>query len=167
MYKMISQNISVDEIDKQIISIIQKDPTITHTDIAKRVDRSQPTIGLRIRKLEDAGLINFQAGLNLRVADVMIAQVKITTNNPEKILEKSKECPFMLNAFRLSGEDNIIILIANSTIKHLDQIVNEHFRRDPNVLKVKMDIITDVMKDFVLPLDINMEDCNCLLGIDM
>lgn len=163
---MISQKSSVDNIDKQIISIIQKNPTITHTDIAKKVDRSQPTIGLRIRKLEEAGLINFQAGLNLKVANVMIAQVKIKTTNPDKILEKVKNCPFMLNAFRISGEDNIIVLIANSHIKHLDQIVNEHFRRDKDVQKVKMDIITDVMKDFVLPLDVNMEQCNCLVNFN-
>lgn len=163
---MISKKSMVDDIDKQIISIIQKDPTITHTDIAKMVDRSQPTIGLRIRKLEEAGLINFQAGLNLKVANVMIAQVKIKTTNPTQILEKVKGCPFMLNAFRLSGEDNIIVLIANSRIKHLDQIVNEHFRRDPDVQKVKMDIITEVMKDFVLPLDIEMENSECLLNFD-
>jgi len=163
---LISEKTTVDDIDKQIINIIQKDPSITHTDIAKRVDRSQPTIGLRIRKLEEAGLINFQAGLNLKVANIMIAQVKIKTTNPNKILEKVMECPFMLNAFRLSGEDNIIVLIANSNIKHLDQIVNEHFRRDPDVQKVKMDIITDVMKDFVLPLDIEMNNCECILHFD-
>jgi len=158
---MLSQQINIDEIDKEIIHIIQKDPNITHTDIAKRVERSQPTIGLRIRKLQEAGVINFQAGLNLRVANVMIAQVRIKTKNPKKILDKVKECPFMLNGFRLSGENNVIILIANSSIKHLDEIINTHFRKDKEVQDVKMDIITDVIKDFVLPFDINEEDCDC------
>ncbi|MBY9021937.1 MAG: winged helix-turn-helix transcriptional regulator, partial [Candidatus Lokiarchaeota archaeon] len=40
-----SQVFNIDAIDRSIIEIIQKEPALTHTEIAKRVDRSQPTIG--------------------------------------------------------------------------------------------------------------------------
>jgi len=59
---MESKVFKIDEIDKNIIEIIQKDPMLTHTEIAKKVNRSQPTIGMRIRKLEKAGVLKFQAG---------------------------------------------------------------------------------------------------------
>ena len=124
---MESQVFKIDDIDKSIIELIQKDPTLTHTEIAKRVDRSQPTIGMRIRKLEKAGVLKFQAGINVKTMDLILARVEIQTLEP------------------------------NETI---DEMVNFHFRKDPNVSSVYMDIITDVTNDFVLPFDFNFESCS-------
>ncbi|TXT66909.1 MAG: hypothetical protein BAJALOKI1v1_240005 [Promethearchaeota archaeon] len=158
---MICSEVSIDNIDRKIISLLQKDPSITHTEIAKEVNRSQPTIGLRIKKLEKAGIMNFQAGLNLKVADVLIARVDLQTNNPEKILNEVKEYPYIINAFQLSGNYNLSLLLANSSLKHLDIIINEHFRNDSDVLKVHTEIITDILNDFVLPIDIQKRNCKC------
>jgi DNA-binding Lrp family transcriptional regulator len=159
---MLSQNsIKIDEIDREIINLIQEKPTITHTEISTKVDRSQPTVGLRIKKLEDMGILQFQAGVNVKVADLVFARVEIQTNNPQKIISLVKKCPFMLNAFRVSGSSNLSILIANSRLDHLDKIINRHFRNNPNVLTVHMDIITEVVKDFVLPFDMTNKDCDC------
>ncbi len=156
-----SSDISIDNIDRKIISLLQKDPSITHTEIAKEVKRSQPTIGLRIKKLEKAGIMNFQAGLNLKVADVLIARVDLQTNNPEKILNEIKNCPYIINGFQLSGTYNLSLLIANSALKHLDIIINEHFRNDPDVLKIHMEIVTNIINDFVLPMNLNTKKCKC------
>jgi len=125
---MESKVFNIDQIDKNIIEIIQREPMLTHTEIAKKVNRSQPTIGMRIRKLEKAGVLKFQAGINVK--------------------------------FRLSGTSNLSILVVSTKLAHLDEIVNHHFRKDPNILEVYMDIITDVTNDFVLPFDFNFESCS-------
>ncbi|MFX1386092.1 MAG: AsnC family transcriptional regulator, partial [Promethearchaeota archaeon] len=39
----------MDDIDKRIVQFIQNDPTSTHTQIAKKINRSQPTVGMRIK----------------------------------------------------------------------------------------------------------------------
>jgi DNA-binding Lrp family transcriptional regulator len=164
---MLSQSsIKIDEIDREIINLIQEKPTITHTEISTKVDRSQPTVGLRIKKLEDMGILQFQAGVNVKVADLVFARVEIQTNNPEKIINVVRNCPYMLNAFRVSGSSNLSILIANSRLDHLDKIINRHFRNNPNVLTVHMDIITEVVKDFVLPFDMTNKECGCGLDFD-
>ncbi|MEJ2248604.1 MAG: Lrp/AsnC family transcriptional regulator [Candidatus Lokiarchaeota archaeon] len=130
------------------------------------MDRSQPTVGLRIKKLEEMGILQFQAGVNIKVADLVFARVEIQTNKPEKIISIVKKCPFMLNAFRVSGNSNLSVLIANSRLDHLDKIINRHFRNNQNVISVHMDIITEVVKDFVLPFDMSCKDCNCGLDLD-
>ncbi|TXT63655.1 MAG: hypothetical protein BAJALOKI3v1_330009 [Promethearchaeota archaeon] len=160
---MINDEEKIDEIDKQIIEIIQKEPTITHTDIAKRVERSQPTIGMRINRLEELGILQFQAGLNLKVADMFYARAEINTDHPEDLLEQIDKCHFMLNAFRLSGTTNISVLLANSRISFLDKLVNFKFRDNPLVKEVQMNIITEVVEDFVLPIDLNFDECDCEL----
>jgi len=157
---MESQVFKIDEIDKSIIELIQKEPTLTHTEIAKRVDRSQPTIGMRIRKLEKAGVLKFQAGINVKTMDLILARVEIQTLEPNETIELVKRCPYMLNAFRLSGTFNLSVLVIGSKLAHIDEMVNNHFRKNPNVSSVYMDIITDVTNDFVLPFDFNFESCS-------
>ena len=83
---MMSNAYSMDEIDQKIVQLIQRKPNLTHTEIATHISRSQPTVGMRIRKLEEAGILNFHAGINLKDVDLYLAMVWISTNNPEKII---------------------------------------------------------------------------------
>jgi len=155
---MIADKMGIDNIDCQIMDLIQKEPGLTHTQIAVHVNRSQPTIGMRIRKLEKIGVLKYQAGINIKVADLCFARVEVQTKNPQKIIDKVKSCPSMINAFRLSGTANLSILMTGLDYKFLDDIVNINFRNDPDVIEVHMDIIEDVVKDFVAPVNLNLEN---------
>jgi DNA-binding Lrp family transcriptional regulator len=112
---------------------------------------------MRIRKLEALGVLKYQAGINIKVADLYFARAEIQSKNPEKIFNIVKNCPFMLNAFKLSGNTNISILLAGLSLKDLDHVVNHHLRGNPEIIYVHMDIIEDVAGDFVLPLDLNFD----------
>ncbi len=154
---MIADKMGIDTIDCQIMDLIQKEPRLTHTQIAEHVDRSQPTIGMRIRKLEKIGVLKYQAGINIKMADLCFARVEVQTKNPKNVIDKVKSCPSMINAFKLSGNTNLSILMAGWDFKFLDDIVNINFRNDPDVIKVHMDIIEDVVNDFVAPISLNLE----------
>ena len=154
---MISEKMGIDQIDCRIMDLIQKAPNLTHTEIATHVNRSQPTVGMRIKKLEKLGILKYQAGVNIKVADLCFARVEIQTKNPKEVIDIVKQCPFMLNAFRLSGNSNMSILLVGLNFKDIDQIVNRHFRNDPDVIKVHIDVIADVVNDFILPIDLNLE----------
>ena len=157
---MLSERLKLDDIDRQIISIVQEDPNITHTDIAERINRSQPTVGMRIKKLEKSGVLVFQPGINFKKVNLFLATVEVKTKNPDDLMEMAKCCPFMLNAFRLSGEHNISILLASSKLDKLDNIINYHFRRNTDIGSVSMEIVTDIAKDFILPIDFESENHN-------
>jgi Lrp/AsnC family transcriptional regulator for asnA, asnC and gidA len=154
----LSKNLKLDEIDKKIISLVQENPELTHTEIAKKVNRSQPTIGMRIKKLENNGILHFQPGINFKNVNIYMATVELKTREPEEIMEMARYCPFMLNAFRLSGEHNICILLASTQLEKLDNIINYHFRNKKDVQSVSMEIVTDIAKDLVMPIDFDLED---------
>ena len=107
---MASDKLKLDDIDRQIITLIQNDPNITHSDIAQKVNRSQPTIGMRLKKLTSSGVLKIQAGLNFKTVDIFFAFVYIKTDEPEKVMEQARHCPFMMNAYKLSGEFNYSII---------------------------------------------------------
>jgi len=152
--------LNMDDIDKSILNCVQKDPNISHAKIAKKINRSQPTVGTRIRKLEELGVLKFQAGINMKTADLILARVDLQTKNPQEIEDLVKKCPYMINAFQLSGILNFNILMFGFKINDIDYIVNKHFRSNPNVKRVSLDIITNVIDDLVLPLNLNFDDCN-------
>ncbi len=154
---MISQKLKLDDIDRQIITLVQEDPNLTHTQIAERINRSQPTVGMRIKKLEKSGILQFQPGINFKKVELFLATVELNSSNPEEIMEMASCCPFMLNAFRLSGEHNICILLASSKLNKLDAIVNYHFRKNPEISSVSLEVVTDIAKDFILPIDFDSE----------
>ena len=155
---MISAKLKLDDIDRKIITLVQDDPNLTHTQIAEQIHRSQPTVGMRIKKLEKEGILQFQPGVNFKKIDLLLGVVQLNTKTPEEILEMAKFCPFMLNAFRLSGAHNICILLASSKLEKLDNIVNYHFRSDPNVQSVEINMITEIAKDFIMPVDFRSEE---------
>ena len=161
---MMSEVLKIDDIDRQIIHLIQEHPNLTHTQISKHVNRSQPTVGMRIRKLEEIGVLQFQAGINIKYADMSFARVEIQARSPEEIYKIVQKCPFMLNCFRISGDYNISILITSFSLDEVEKIVNFHFRNNPFVNKVIIEIITDVMMDFVIPFDFSLKECNCKLA---
>ena len=154
---VLSEKLKLDDIDRMIITLVQDDPSMTHTQIAEKINRSQPTVGMRIKKLEKSGILQFQPGINFAKVDLHLATVEIKTRNPKEIINMAKCCPFMLNAFRLSGEHNICILMASSKLDKLDKIINYHFRKNKDVSSVSMEIVTEIAKDFIAPVDFDSE----------
>ncbi|MHA1149911.1 MAG: Lrp/AsnC family transcriptional regulator [Promethearchaeota archaeon] len=155
---MISDKLKLDAVDRQIITLVQENPSMTHTEIADKINRSQPTVGMRIKKLEKNGILQFQPGINFKKVDLHLATVEIKTSNPKEILDMASCCPFMLNAFRLSGDHNICILLASSKLDKLDKIINYHFRQNPEVNSVSMEIVTEIARDFILPVDFDIDN---------
>lgn len=149
--------INLDLTDFEIINMIFENPKISHRTIAKMINKSQPAVGARIKKYEKLGLLQFQPGINFRVANIFMAIVTMKVDDVDFIMEMAKYCPFIVNAFRLSGKYNLCVLLANTKVEKLYNIVNFHFRAEPNVKKISMDLITDFAKDFVLPIDFNNE----------
>jgi len=149
----------IDDIDKNIIQLVQEEPNLTHTEIAKKVNRSQPTVGMRIKKLEQLGFLKFQAGINIKNIDMVLARVEIQSLNPDEIIQIVKLCPYMINAFKLSGQSNLSVFIVSPRLDLLDKIVNCHFRKNPTVSNVHVDVVTDIINDFVLPFDFDFNQC--------
>ena len=113
---------------------------------------------MRIKKLEKSGILQFQPGINFKKVELFLATVEINSKNPAEIMDMAKCCPFMLNAFRLSGAHNLCILLASSKLEKLDAVVNYHFRNNPDVGMSSMEIVTEIAKDLILPIDFDSEE---------
>jgi len=156
--KSFNELLSIDEDDKKIIEMIEKNPDITHSDIAKEIEKSQPAVGARIIKLERKSLLTKQVGFNIKKVDIKVAIVYISTKDVETIVKKVKNCPFINHAFKISGEFNLLCFIAASDLQTIEKLVDLCFRRDQHVINVKTNILIESIHDFVVPIDFQIED---------
>ena len=148
----------LDDIDKNIIQLLENDPLMTRSAIAKKLDRSQPAIGARIKKLRKSNLLKTQIGLDFKnIEDLNLVMVHINTKNPEALIEMGRVCPYVLNSFKTSGTNNIIMLMASSSLKRLDAVIDRHFRTNPDVEKVSMDLVVEIADKLILPIDLTAE----------
>jgi len=156
--KMFNEILSIDDDDKKIIEMIEKNPDITHSDIAKEIDKSQPAVGARIIKLERKHLLTKQVGFNVKEVDIKVAIVYVSTKDVDNIVRKIKSCPFINHAFKISGEFNLLCFIAASDLQTVEKLVDLCFRRDENVINVKTNILIESIHDFVVPIDFQIEN---------
>jgi len=155
--KKFNDLLGIDEEDKKIIEMIEQNPSITHSDIAKEIDKSQPAVGARIIKLERKNLLLKQIGFNIKKVDIKAAIVSISTKDVDQIIEKVQDCPFINHAFKISGEYNVLCFIAASDLQTIERLIDLCFRKDPNVINVKTNILIESIHDFVIPIDFRIE----------
>ena len=155
--KTFDEILGIDAADKQIIEMIEEDPDITHSKIAEAIDKSQPAVGARIIKLERKHLLTKQVGFNIKHVDLKVAIVYISTKDVDDIVEKISSCPFINHAFKISGEFNLLCFISASDLQTIEKLVDLCFRKDPNVINIKMNILIESIHDFVIPMDFAIE----------
>jgi DNA-binding Lrp family transcriptional regulator len=149
----------IDETDKKIIELMEKNPYYTHLDIAKQLNRSQPAIGARIKKLAELGLLKIQMGTDFKSTSYFtLMQVDLITSKPEILDEMAAHCPYVINAFKTTGEYNVSLFIACSNLRRLDKIVDVHFRNKTFIRGVSSKLITGFAMPYVLPINFAVED---------
>ncbi len=82
----------------------------------------------------------------------------MSITKPQIVFDMVNFCPYIINAIKLSGDYNIMIFMACSSLKRLDIILDKHFRNKDYVRKIKMDLITDFAAPFILPVDFTIEN---------
>lgn len=154
---MFNKKLDIDEADKMIITLLQDNPDMTHSEISEKVHKSQPAVGARIIKLKRKHLLETQMGADFREVDVKLAKIEMLTKDISAIMDKITNCPFVVHAFKISGNTNLCVMIAAPDIKTIDKMVDLCFRSDENVMTVNVSYIISSVKKLVLPIHFEIE----------
>jgi len=152
--------VELDRKDRVILSLIHGNQDISQEEIAQELHISQPSVAARLKKLKKRGLIEQIVGVNLNKVELKVAVVRLATTNTEKILNMFRDCPFFLNGFIISGEENLVLLLVGDDLASLESIIDSHIRSDKDVKSVDFDVIITSIKDFVTPINIPMKALN-------
>ncbi len=143
-------NINIDEKDKAIISIINRNPRVTQKQLAEMLGISQPAVSMRLSKLKNAGLIEIKVGLNPEKANLVLAKVDIKAKNID-FLKYLVRCPYVIYGGVATGKNNVCILMAAENPRTLEAIVNTHIRNIEGVEDLEFNMILDIYGKLIVP----------------
>ena len=159
---MIKKKLGIDDKDLNIIDSYMKNANISQKEIADELKLSQPSVFVRIQKLKKKGLLRSNVGIEFTKSNLFMCRIDATSKNPNGLLNELKKCPFFVNGFIISGENNVSVLFAHQNLQKIDEIVNNHLRKKESVSNVKLNVIVSSAKDYIFQIDLNnMDNLEC------
>ncbi len=127
----------MDDIDKNLISILQKNGRTSLSDIGKKLGMSHVAVSKRLDKLVGANLVQITAGVNTEYLDAKIFFMGLETENmevAERIQEDYKNCPRLLMLAPVTGRYNIFAVMIAEDTWSLESIIGTcSIRTEPGV----------------------------------
>ena len=142
----------LDDTDRKILSILIENPKMSQAEISEQLKISQPAVSLRIRKLEEKGVLAHLIGTDIKKAELFLAKVDITTNRVEQLLEILNKCPLYLNCFLTSGKHNMTCLMLGENIKSIMSVVDSRLRQNLPAESIEFDLIVTPTRPMVVPI---------------
>jgi Lrp/AsnC family transcriptional regulator, regulator for asnA, asnC and gidA len=118
----------LDETDHQILDMLIENTRTPFTDIAKKLNISAGTVHVRVKKMEEAGII-IGSSLTLdyqKLGYSFIAYVGIflqKTSQTQFVLERINDIPFVTVAHVTTGKFNIFCKIRAKDTSHAKEII--------------------------------------------
>lgn len=136
----------LDQIDRQIISVLDADGRATLAEIGAQVGLSGPAVGERIRRLREDGVIE---GFTLRLDPAAlgytleaIVRIKPRSRQLHLVEQMIREEPRFTACDRVTGEDCFIARLALMSVRELDDILLPlHERAETHTSIVKSSLL--------------------------
>ncbi len=149
--------LNIDGIDREIIKLLIEEPEITHEEIARRVNRSQPAVGARILKLKKKQLIASQVGVNFRTAGLTLGIVTFSGSNPIQLASYLNTVPQFVHIFKTTGSSNFMVFVPGKSMTEIDEVVDLYLRPHPDISDVCVNYLAQSLKNLVLPYQLSLE----------
>jgi len=157
MYESI---LSIDDLDKKILNLFQNDPHISQLDISQKLNVNKSIIGSRILKLERNNVLKTQIGIDFNKTEIKLASIDISTKNQVNFYDKVKNCPFIIQAIKKTGSDNVNIMLAAPDVCLADKIINTCFRNNEDIKSIEVNYVISSIKDMIIPLNFDINEFN-------
>lgn len=117
----------MDDIDRELLSLLQEDARVSYADLGRQVGLSAPAVTERVRRLEQSGVVTgYHAAVDLKKAGYGIVGF-VRLSSPQELafqLERlAIETPEVLEFHRVTGTEGFVMKVAVTSIEHLERIV--------------------------------------------
>ena len=156
-----SKGVTLDELDKIILTVLQTEGRISNVELAGRVNLSPPAIHGRIKRLEQKGLIRQYVTLLDREAlgyDMLcFINVSLQLHQFEHVdsfRAAIQNMPEVLECHHLTGEYDYLLKVIVRNRKELQDFVVGRLTPIPGVARIHTSLVFDEIKSTtVLPLE--------------
>jgi Lrp/AsnC family transcriptional regulator len=129
---------SLDKIDRQLLSFLQNDGTLSLNDLAERVNLTTTPCWKRLKKLEDEGYIEKRVALlsaeKLDLSFIAFVQLKTSDHSEgwyHHFVTTVSDFPEVMEFYRMAGEYDYMMKVVVKDMKRFD----EFYKRLVNSVK--------------------------------
>ena len=119
----------LDDLNTKILRCLQENARLSNAEIGRQVGISSPAVSERIKKMEDLGIIEdykalvspFELGYQLKA----IITLRAFMGKLKPFLEKVKTYDEVINCYRITGDENIVMEVVLKNQKHLESFIDQ------------------------------------------
>lgn len=147
----------LDDIDRKILAYLQEDPSSSQAEIAKKVGVSQPTVGLRIKKMMKMGVLEKRVAIPAHRFNLRLAMIGVKTRDPDALIKKFERCPRLVFMAKSMGAHQLILHFIGSCDRVLQNLIEERLSSDSNVIDFDVSLADTPDSIILIPLKIPIE----------
>ena len=123
------ENTALDVIDRKILNALTKNARVSNAELARRVNLSPPSVAERIRRLEEAGVIEgYTAKVNPAALGLPISawlRIRPVPGELERVARILNELPEVAECDRITGEDCFVARVHVQSVGHLETLIDQ------------------------------------------
>lgn len=139
----------LDDLDTKIIELLKKDARTPFTRIASILGVSDSTIHIRLKRLEDEGIL---LGYTIRINEELIGQkihgfamINVIPGHLEEVASKITEKNLVNKVYETHGTNDLIVLVEASNLDELRKLIME-IRQIVNISSIVIETVLRVWK---------------------
>jgi Lrp/AsnC family transcriptional regulator, leucine-responsive regulatory protein len=129
MKRLRYENGNIDAIDSRLLAALVKEARISVADLARSVGLSPPSVSERIRRLEEAGVIEgYTLTINASALGLPIAawlRIRPVPGQLQKVAELLRSLPQIVECDRITGEDCFIARAHVASVEDLEKLIDQ------------------------------------------
>lgn len=119
----------IDDVSWRILAELQENARISYTELGRRVGLTAPAVAERIRRLEEARIIDgYRVDLNLeRLGRGLVAFIRVATDQNTCSRFGSivaREFPEVRECHRVTGGDSYVVKVAVASVQELEALLD-------------------------------------------
>lgn len=118
----------LDETGWRILDALQADARLSFSALGRCVGLSGPAVAERVRRMEDAGIITgYRADVAVGHVFPVTALIRVSApeENCTRLAARSRGLPEVLEAYRVTGTDRLVLKVVASSVEHLDRVIRQ------------------------------------------
>jgi Lrp/AsnC family transcriptional regulator len=119
----------MDKLDKKILSLLQKDASLTAQEVADRIGLSKAPCWRRIQRLQESGVIRETVALldarRLNVGTTVFVTIKAASHSAgwfERFVKVVRDLPEVTELHRMSGDVDYLLRVVVPDIEGYDRV---------------------------------------------
>jgi len=129
MNRLRYQNGHMDAIDGEILEALSRDARVSVAELARLVGLSAPSVSERIKRLEEAGVIEgYGAKINPKALGLPLAawiRIRPMPGQLKKVAKILQDLPAVVECDRITGEDCFIARAHVASVEALEDLIDK------------------------------------------